>query len=58
LHAFFIILAPYPGLQQARVLTPAFPPVAYNHDEDIREVQQDKEGGFPCMYHPVEKDEK
>ena len=58
LHTLFVVLAPHAGLQQALLLPPVFPPAAYNHNEDIRDVQQDKEEGFPCVYPPVKKDEK
>jgi hypothetical protein len=58
LHALFIILAPYPGLQQALHLTLVFPPAADNDNEDIHEVQQDKEGGLPRVYSPIKQNAK
>ncbi|SRR5712691_1454164 len=58
LHTFFIILAPYSGLQQLLLLTPVFPPAAYNHNEDIHEVQQHKEGGLPRVDLPIQENDK
>jgi hypothetical protein len=58
LHALFIILAPYPGLQQSLLLTPVFPPAAYNHNENIRKVEQHKESGFPRVDLPIQENDK
>ena len=58
LHTLIIILAPYPGLQQFLLLTPVFPPAAYNHNDDIREVEQHKEGGFPRVDLPIQENDE